>query len=159
MRIRAGDAVALIVAVLVCLSAGAIGSATSGTAIAQWYPTLAKPWFTPSSWVFGPVWTVLYVMMGTAAFLVWRRRREGRGLALLVFAIQLVFNALWSPAFFGLRSIIAGMIVIVLLLIAVAVTTALFFRQSKVAGILMLPYLAWTSFATILNLSFLLLNR
>lgn len=155
MRTGGRDIVALLAAVLLCLGVGALGSAFTAASVAEWYPTLAKPWFTPPSWVFGPVWTALYVTMGVAAFLVWRRRGEGRGAALVAFGVQLALNALWSPAFFGLRSVAAGMAVISLLLIAVAVTTLLFFRQSRAAGFLMLPYLAWTSFATLINAALL----
>ena len=150
---------ALILSVFVCLGVGALGSAFTASSVAGWYPTLAKPWFTPPSWIFGPVWTVLYVMMGVAAFLVWRRHDVGRAVALGAFAVQLALNALWSPAFFGLRSVTAGMVVIALLLPAIAVTAALFFRRSKLAGLLMLPYLAWTSFAALLNAALLVMNR
>jgi len=155
MKVR--DIAVLILSVLVCLGVGAFGSAVTAASVAEWYPTLAKPWFTPPGWIFGPVWTALYVMMGVAVFLVWRRG-EGRAPALWAFAVQLALNALWSPAFFGMRSVAAGMIVIALLLPAIAVTTVLFFRRSKAAGVLMLPYLTWTSFATVLNAALLSMN-
>ena len=117
-----------------------------------WYPLLIKPWFTPPGWIFGPVWTILYIMMvGLRCFLVWKSGAEGRKGALLFFGVQLFLNFLWTPAFFGLRSALAGMVVISLLLLAIAITNYLFFKKSKTAGILMLPYLAWVSFATILN--------
>ena len=157
MKKITGIATALLF-ILICLGVGALGSAITADSVATWYPTLVKPSFNPPGWLFGPVWTVLYIMMGLAAFVVWRKRGEGRRAALWAFAVQLLLNALWSPAFFGLRSIALGLVVIVLLVIAIAVTTVLFFRQSRLAGFLMLPYLGWTAFATLLNVSFFVMN-
>jgi tryptophan-rich sensory protein len=151
----------LILIIAVCLAVGLIGSLFTSGSLKAWYPMLTKPWFTPPDWLFGPVWTALYIMMGAAAFLIWRKgwNTQGVRVALIAFGIQLLLNALWSPAFFGLRSTLAGLIVIVLLLAAITLTTLLFFTISRPAGALMIPYLAWVSFATSLNSSLHWLNR
>jgi benzodiazapine receptor len=151
----------LAISIVACLAAGAIGSIFTRDAIPSWYTTLTKPSFNPPNWVFGPVWTFLYVLMGIAAFLVWRK---GTGntkirIALIVFLVQLVLNAFWSVAFFGLESPLYGLIVISILWVAILATVVLFFRISRVASILMWPYLLWVSFATVLNSSIFLLNK
>jgi benzodiazapine receptor len=150
----------LVVSIVASLAAGAIGSIFTRTAIPTWYTTLAKPPFTPPNWIFAPVWTFLYVLMGIAAFLIWRRGLENKPVrtALLLFLIQLVLNAFWSVAFFGLESPLYGLIVISILWVAILVMIVLFFRISKVSSILMWPYLLWVSFATVLNSSIWLLN-
>jgi translocator protein len=152
----------LMVACAVSLSAGVIGSlAGAGGESMAWYSTLEKPPFTPPDWVFGPVWTLLYLLMGVAAFLVWQKGLD-RGtvrVALIWFLVQLVLNALWSPAFFGLQRIDLALVIIVLLWAAVVVTTYYFLRVSRPAGLLLIPYLSWVSFATILNMSIWWLNR
>lgn len=125
-----------------------------------WYQGLAKPPLTPPGWVFGVVWTLLYLAMGTAAWLVWRRRdRPGAQTALALFVVQLALNLAWSPAFFGLRNVGLGFAVIVPLLLAVAATTVAFRRVSRPAGWLFLPYLAWVAFATVLAYQIWQLNR
>ena len=147
--------------IVACLAAGAIGSIFTRSAISTWYATLEKPPFTPPNWLFAPVWTLLYILMGIAAFLVWRKGLENRGvrIALIVFLIQLVLNALWSVVFFGLESPLYGLIVISVLWIAILVTIIKFFRISRVASVLMWPYLLWVTFAAVLNSSIWLLNR
>jgi benzodiazapine receptor len=154
------DVSKLAVTIVASLTAGAIGSIFTMAAIPTWYATLAKPPFTPPSWIFAPVWTLLYVLMGIAAFMIWRKGLENRQVrtALIFFLIQLVLNTLWSVAFFGLESPLYGLIVILILWVAILVTIVLFFKISKVSSILMWPYLLWVSFATILNSSILLLN-
>jgi len=151
----------LVVSLVACLAAGAIGSIFTRSAIPTWYAELEKPLFTPPSWLFGPVWTLLYIMMGVAAFLVWRRGLKNRNIrvALIVFLLQLVLNALWSVVFFGLESPFFGLVVILILWIAILATVVFFFRISKVASVLMWPYLLWVSFAAVLNASIWLLNR
>jgi benzodiazapine receptor len=128
--------------------------------VRTWYQEIAKPSFTPPDAVFGPVWTTLYATMGVAAFLVWKLgpdRRRVRG-ALLLFCIQLVLNGLWSLIFFGLRSPGLALVEILSLLVLIAATTREFWGQSRAAGLLMVPYLAWVSFATVLNAAFWRLN-
>ncbi|SFF79894.1 TspO and MBR related proteins [Halopelagius inordinatus] len=147
-----------IVWVGVSLLAGVVGNGLSGTAVRTWYPTLVEPWFAPPNWVFGPVWITLYVLMGTAAFLVSRSADGRTRLALVVFLGQLVLNAAWSGAFFGLRSPAYGLVVIVPLLLGVGATTALFARIDRRAAALVTPYLLWTAFATLLNYQFWVLN-
>lgn len=151
----------LVVSIVACLAAGAIGSIFTRNAIPTWYATLEKPPFTPPSWLFAPVWTLLYILMGIAAFLVWRKGLENRQvrIALIVFLIQLILNALWSVVFFALESPLSGLIVISILWVAILVTVIKFFKISRVASVLMWPYLLWVTFADILNASIWLLNR
>ena len=151
----------LVVSIIACLAAGAIGSIFTRQAIPTWYATLEKPAFNPPNWLFAPVWTLLYIMMGIAAFLVWRRGLENRQvrIALIVFLVQLVLNALWSVAFFGLESPLCGLVVIAALWLAILVTVLKFYRISRVASVLMWPYLLWVTFAAVLNSSIWLLNR
>ena len=145
-------------AVPVVVGAGS-GFATMG-GVRDWYPTLVRPSFAPPTWVFGPVWTTLYLMMGFAAWLVWQRRGTGAQVrtALVLFTVQLVLNALWSPLFFGLRSPGLALAEIVVLWWAILATLVVFWKVRPVAGGLLVPYLAWVSFATILNAGFWLLN-
>lgn len=151
----------LIVSIVACLAAGAIGSVFTRSAIPTWYATLQKPVFSPPNWLFAPVWTLLYILMGIAAFLVWRKGLENRQvrIALIVFLIQLILNALWSVVFFGLESPLSGLIVISILWVAILVTVIKFFRLSRVASALLWPYLLWVTFAAGLNASIWLLNR
>ncbi|MBN1455900.1 MAG: tryptophan-rich sensory protein [Methanomicrobia archaeon] len=150
----------LIVSILVCQLAGLIGSFATSASVQTWYPTLNKPFFTPPSWVFAPVWITLYLLMGVAAYLVWRQGLDEplvrRGLA--IFGIQLILNTLWSIAFFGLRSPLAGLVVIVLLWLAILLTILTFSKISKPAAILLIPYILWVSLAALLNAAILVLN-
>jgi tryptophan-rich sensory protein len=150
-----------LVSLIVCQLAGIIGFFSTRSAIQDWYSKLIKPSFAPPNSLFGPVWVTLYFLMGIALYLVWRQEDHRRDVvtALRLFVIQLILNALWSPAFFGLRSPLAGLLVIVPLLVFVFLTTVSFFRISRPAGILMIPYLLWVGFATILNASIWMLNR
>lgn len=151
----------LVICVVTCLAAGAIGSIFTRQAILTWYAALEKPAFTPPNWLFAPVWTLLYILMGVAAFLVWRKGWENRQvrIALIIFLIQLVLNVLWSVVFFGLESPLYGLIVIVVLWVGILFATLSFYRISRIAGVLMLPYLLWVTFAAVLNESIWLLNR
>ncbi len=154
-------ALRILVAIIICELAGVIGSMFTAPAIPGWYAGLAKPSFNPPNWVFGPVWTALYAMMGLAAYLVYEkgRRRPEVKKALTVFAIQLVLNALWSVVFFGGRQLLGGVVVIVLLWLMILVTIRLFSRISKAAAYLLIPYILWVSFASVLNISLFVLNR
>lgn len=158
MNIRKG--IALVVAVGVSLLAGAIGSVFTTSSVSLWYPTLVKPALNPPSWVFGPVWTVLYVLMGIAAFLVWRQGWERGDIkdALKIFALQLVLNVTWSVVFFGLLNPFLALINIVLLWCAILWTIVAFSHISRPAAWLLAPYLAWVTFATYLNAAIWLLN-
>jgi tryptophan-rich sensory protein len=151
----------LIVAIVIPLAVGAVSGAATAEGVSTWYPTLVKPPFNPPAWIFGPVWTVLYIMMGVAVFVVWQRGwgSDGVRAAVTAFAIQLALNALWSILFFGLRSPGLALIEIAVLWLAIAATVVLFWRVATVAGALMVPYLLWVSFATVLNASIWWLNR
>ncbi|MGQ9478200.1 MAG: TspO/MBR family protein [Candidatus Bipolaricaulia bacterium] len=154
------EPVKLIVSLLVCQLAGLLGSIFTTPAIPTWYAALEKPAFTPPSWLFAPAWTTLFVLMGLAAFFIWRKglaEREVR-IALGVFIAQLGLNVLWSVAFFGLKAPLGGLIVIALLWFAILLTIQSFSRLSRAAGLLLLPYLLWVSFAAILNGAILVLN-
>ncbi len=146
--------------VAICLLAGGLGGWVTAQSVVDWYPTLNKPAWNPPAWVFGPVWTTLYVMMGVAAWLVWKKDTHFSGvrIALILFFLQLALNCLWSFLFFGLRNPALALIDIVLLLVALALTTWAFFSHSRIAGLLMVPYLAWVSFATFLNFTIWQLN-
>ena len=151
----------LAIAVAVPLAVGGLSGFATAHGIQDWYPSLVKPSFTPPSWVFGPVWTLLYLMMGTAAFLVWQKGWENGTVktALALFAIQLILNGLWSVLFFGMRWPGLAFAEILLLWISIGGTIALFWRVAPVAGLLLLPYDAWVTFAVVLNGAIWLLNR
>lgn len=137
--------------ILLCLAVGGIGGFATAPAIDSWYRTIAKPSWNPPDFVFGPVWTILYIMMGVAAWLVWRRG-ERLAPALTLFFVQLAFNLAWSLIFFGLRSPGWALVEVVFLWSSVLLTMLAFFRRDRAAGWLFVPYLAWVSFAAILNL-------
>jgi tryptophan-rich sensory protein len=146
--------------ILICNMAGIIGSVFTFDAIPGWYATLAKPDFSPPNWVFGPVWTTLYTLMGIAAYLIYRKgygKKEIK-MALTVFGGQLVLNALWSILFFGLQSPMMAFICIIILLAMILWCIRLFWSISKAAALLMVPYALWVSFATVLNYSIWMLN-
>ncbi len=150
--------VVVIVAVFICEAAGFIGSVFTAQSVDSWYLSLRKPGFNPPNWVFAPVWTLLYALMGIAAGVVWLRWPHVSKIALVVFVVQLVLNVCWSAIFFGLRSPGAAFAEIVALWFAVAATTVLFWRISVIAGVLLIPYLLWVSFASVLNYSIWRLN-
>lgn len=156
----AADGAALAASILLCFAAAGIGAAFTSMSVGTWYQELAKPAWTPPDWVFGPVWTALYLGMAVAAWLVWRRNgfAGARG-PLFLFAIQLALNAAWSGLFFGLRSPALAFAEILLLLAAVAATVLAFMRRSRVAGMLLISYLLWGTFATVLNLAIWRLNE
>ena len=158
--VRPGDVVKLIVSLIACQAAGAVGSIFTTSAIPTWYAGLEKPFFTPPNWLFAPAWITLYILMAIAAFIIWRKgfAKEGVRCALIVFLVQLVLNALWSVVFFGLQSPLWGIVVIVALWIAILITIIKFFRLSVTAGALMLPYILWVSFASALNIAIFMLN-
>lgn len=151
----------LALSLLLPLLAGLVGGLATVNGVVEWYPTLTKPPFNPPAWVFGPVWTTLYVLMGVAAFLVWQKGLSTPGVAraLGVYGIHLVLNALWSVVFFGMRAPGWAFLEILLLWAALLATMVLFFRHSRAAGWLLAPYLAWVTFAGVLNFAIWLLNR
>ena len=147
--------------VIGCELVGIIGALTTATGGSSWYAALEKPSFTPPDWLFGPVWTLLYALMGIAAFLVWRegwRPPRSARAALGLFAAQLVLNGIWTPVFFGAEQIAGGAVVIVALWLALALTIRAFFRVSRLAGWLLVPYLLWVTYAAALNFAIWALN-
>ena len=138
-----------------CLLVGVVGASFTAPAIGTWYATLARPPGTPPNWVFAPVWTTLYVMMGVAAWLVWRR---GGREALRLWGWQLLVNAIWTPLFFAIQSPGAALVVVLGLLLLVTLTAYTFGRLHRPAGFLMLPTVGWTTYATYLNAGFWWLN-
>ncbi|MGB2823749.1 MAG: TspO/MBR family protein [Phycisphaerae bacterium] len=147
------------VALAACYGAAVVGGLATAGAVRDWYPTLAKPLWNPPAWVFGPVWTVLYGMMAVAVWLVWRQRRQRPGGApIILFAVQLALNAVWSPLFFGLHRPDLAFVDIVLLWLALAATVWLFLKRLTIAGVLLVPYLLWVSFAAALNFAIWRLN-
>jgi benzodiazapine receptor len=155
------ELLALLGFVVLCFAAAGFGAlfTTPRTSPGGWYSQIQKPSWTPPSWLFGPVWSALYLMMAMAGWWVWRQGGWGaqRG-ALTLFLVQLVLNAAWSGLFFGLRSPSLGMIGIVLLWIAILLTVLAFFRVSPLTGWLMVPYFLWVSYASALNFTIWRLN-
>lgn len=151
---------ALVVAVLGCELVGSLGSLAAGDGVAVWYPTLTKPPFTPPAWVFAPVWVTIFALVGVAAWLVWRAGVADRRVrvALALFAGHWVLNVGWSGAFFGLRSPAAGLAVIVALWLVIVALVGAFARVDRRAAVLLVPYLAWVGFATLLNFELWRLN-
>lgn len=151
----------LFIGIALCMGAGLIGSLLTAPNVSTWYASLDKPSFSPPNSLFGPVWTVLYILMGVAFAIIWRRYGvlRGAGLAISLFIVQLVFNVLWSGAFFALRSPLLGLIDIIILLILIIVTIIFFARVSYIGAFLLLPYVLWVSFATILNTAIYILNK
>jgi len=150
----------LIISLLIPQAVGILSGFATARGVREWYPALQKPGFTPPSWVFAPVWTVLYLMMGVALYLVWRQgtdRPEIR-IALAAFAVQLILNGLWSLIFFGARAPGPAFVEIVALWLAIGVTVVLFYGVSRPAAALMVPYWAWVGFAAALNLGIWRLN-
>lgn len=127
----------------------------------SWYNTLNKPFFNPPSWVFGPAWTILYTLMAISAVLIWKKGLKKKGVkeALKIFGIQLALNLAWSPVFFGAHNILLALVIIILMLFYIVKTIRLFSKINKTASYLLYPYLAWVSFATVLNFSVWLLNK
>ncbi|MFH1671289.1 MAG: TspO/MBR family protein [Candidatus Portnoybacteria bacterium] len=172
-----------IISIVVCQAAGLVGSLFTSPAIGTWYAVLVKPGFTPPNWVFAPVWTILFLLMGIALYLVWVKNwhievkageaekktwnpiskrlftgswREEN--AVLIFSLQLALNILWSIIFFGLKMPGLAFVEILMLWFAILYTIVNFFRISKTAGFLLLPYILWVSFAAVLNFYIYLLN-
>jgi len=151
---------ALVAFVVLCELAGVIGSIFTISSIPTWYAVLRKPWFTPPNWLFGPIWLTLYFLMGISLYLVFenKRNKAKEKPALWAFGIQLFLNVLWSVLFFGMHYLFYGFIEIVLLWISIAVTIILFFKISKAAAYLLLPYILWVTIAASLNYYVFILN-
>lgn len=151
--------IGLAVFIVVCLGAGGLGAIATTSEIEGWYQTIAKPSWNPPDRVFGPVWTTLFILMGIAAWLVWKPEGfKAAAIPLLLFVVQLLLNTGWSWIFFGLHQPGWAFVEIVMLWLAIAATTVTFFRRSKTAGWLLMPYVAWVSFAGVLNYAIWRLN-
>lgn len=150
----------LITTIGASLLAGGIGSFFTASSLDAWYTNLSKPALNPPSWVFGPVWTTLFILMGIAAFLVWEKVQSNRHArtALFIYGAQLILNILWSVLFFGLRSPGAAFVEIIVLWSAILTTIVFFAKVSKTAAWLLVPYILWVSFASYLNYSIYILN-
>ena len=149
----------LIASVLLCLGVGFIGSLFTTASIPTWYASLNKPFFAPPNYVFGPVWTTLYILMGIAFYLILTAKKsKNRQQAINIFIMQLILNFCWSIIFFGMRNPLLAFIEIILLWILIFLTIKLFATVNKTASYLLYPYIAWVSFASILNLAIVLLN-
>lgn len=157
---KSKDIVRLLGAVILCEGCGIIGSIFTAPSVPTWYASLVKPPFNPPDWVFSPVWIALFFLMGISLFLIIREgfeRREVKS-AVWFFGVQLFLNVLWTVIFFGFRAPLTAFIEIVLLWIAILVTIISFFPISRLAGYLLIPYIAWVGFAALLNLSIFILN-
>ncbi len=150
---------ALAAFIVLTQATGFLGALVTTPAIPTWYAGLARPSLAPPNWVFGPVWTTLYVLMAVAAWLIWRLPPSPqRRTALVLFALQLALNTLWSFLFFGAQRIDLALVEVVLLLAAIVATTRAYAGLSRIAAWLMAPYIAWVAFATLLNFQFWRLN-
>ncbi len=150
----------LVIAILICLLAGFIGSIFTSKSVSTWYTTLNKPSFNPPGWVFAPVWTTLFILMGVSLYLVWSKGLEVEGVksAIIIFSVQLLLNILWSLLFFGLQSPLYAFIDIIVLWIMILLTIVYFYRISPVSSYLLFPYILWVSFAAVLNFMIVRLN-
>lgn len=152
--------VKLITAISVSELAGVLGSIFTFSQVKTWYLTLNKPTLNPPSWIFGPVWTTLYFLMGVAAYIVWNKGldRKDVKIALTVFIIQLILNTVWSIIFFGTHNTGLAFFEIIFLWLSIVLTIFLFYKISPTAGYLLIPYILWVSFASYLNYSIWVLN-
>lgn len=150
----------LLYSLIICQLAGIIGSFFTSSSIPTWYAALEKPSFNPPNWVFAPVWTTLFVLMGISLYLIWNKGLKAKEVktALTFFGIQLALNVLWSIIFFGLKSPLYAFVEIIILWIAILLTILKFYKISKVAAYLLIPYILWVSFAAVLNFLIFTLN-
>jgi tryptophan-rich sensory protein len=148
-------------AVFICLLAGGVGTLFTVSAISTWYAALNKPFFSPPNWLFGPVWTILYILMGVSIAIIWSKGLKSKKVrdAVCLFGVQLLLNAIWTPIFFGAKNLFISLIVIGLMWIFILKTILAFGEINKTASFLLYPYIAWVSFASILNFSVWLLNK
>ena len=147
-------------AILMSLAAGAIGSMATVTGINSWYSELIKPSFNPPNWIFGPVWTILYILMGIALYLIWQDGLKKAFVknSFMLFIVNLVLNSFWSIAFFGMQNPALAFLVIILLWLVILTLILRFYKINKLASYLLIPYILWVSFASVLNFSIWQLN-
>lgn len=146
--------------IFVCHMAGIIGSVFTTSSIPTWYAGLEKPWFTPPNWLFAPVWLTLYTLMGISLYWIWQKgpSKENVRSALLVFFGQLVINAIWSIVFFGLQSPFYALILVAMMWTLILLTIYMFYKIDKKAGLILVPYIAWVTIASLLNYFVWVLN-
>ena len=148
-----------IYSILISFSAGIVGSFFTISKISSWYLTLEKPIFSPPNWVFGPVWNILYLLMGISLFLVLTAKKSrDRSLGIKLFYAQLILNALWSIVFFGMENPLGAFLIILVLWSSIFATIKIFLRVNRAAGNFLLPYIIWVTIATFLNLGIVILN-
>ncbi len=155
---KLSDAIILAIAILAPQFAGFIGSIYTTPNIKTWYAFLDKPSFNPPNWIFAPVWTILFVMMGVASFIIYKQNNKNKSQALKLYFAQLLINIMWSVVFFGAQNPLAGLFIIAFLWYLIGSTMLYFYKIKKSAGYLFVPYFLWVSFATILNFSIYILN-
>lgn len=150
----------LIVSLVIPQLVGGFGVFFMGDSVSTWYQTLEKPFFNPPSWVFGPVWLILYLLMGISAYLIWRKIGENKDAkkAMNIYWVHLLLNASWTPIFFGLHNIGLAFMNIIILWILILILIIKFWKISKTASYLLIPYIAWVTIATVLNASIWYLN-
>ena len=150
----------LFCSIFICLMTGFLGSYLTADSVGTWYADLVRPSFAPPNWSFGVVWPVLYVMMGLSAFMIWNKGPGGKTKrALVLFLLQLILNGLWTPVFFGMHMIGVALFEIILLWATILLTIFSFWKISKPAAVILVPYLVWVSFAVVLNAGFWFLNK
>jgi len=154
------DLIKLVSCIIGCELVGILGTPFTVAAIPTWYENLNKPFFSPPNWIFGPAWTLLYLLIGISFYLILKKGCKTKTVksAGMFFLAQLTLNFLWSPVFFGLKSPLLGLITILTMWILIVITMKKFYPLSKLAFYLLTPYILWVSFATILNASILFLN-
>ncbi|MBT4722938.1 tryptophan-rich sensory protein [Candidatus Falkowbacteria bacterium] len=148
--------VKFVFAILICQLAGLMGAIFNLNSIDGWYTTIAKPVFNPPNWIFGPVWTILFILMGISLYLIWTNKHHF--FAMKIFGLQLFLNILWSFLFFGLQNPFAAFIGIVLLWISILLMIIQFYKVNRWSALLNIPYLLWVTFALVLNLAIVILN-
>ena len=150
----------LIGLIFICFLPGIVGGFFTANNLYPWFSLLTKPSFNPPSWIFSPVWTVLYTLMGISLFLFLKADNfKNKTIGVVFFAIQLVLNGLWSIVFFGLHQLLLAFVVIMALLVFIILSIIEFYKVSKPAAYILIPYLIWASFASVLNISLYLLNK
>jgi tryptophan-rich sensory protein len=152
--------IGLVISLVICFLAAGIGGMATSSSVAGWFAGINKPTWNPPDWIFGPVWTTLYLMMAISAWLVWKQSGfENSKFALGWFAFHLLLNIFWSVLFFGLQQPGWAAVEIIILWISIAITIGLFYRHSKLAAVLLVPYILWVTFAAFLNFTIWSMNR
>ena len=150
----------LVISVGICFLVAFIGSALTLPSIPAWYSMLNKPIFSPPNWIFGPVWTILYFLMGLSLYIIWNKnlKNKNKDQAIKIFILQLILNLSWSFVFFSLHQPLLALITIIILWFFILMTIKYFYKISKLAAYLLIPYILWVSFASLLNLFIVGLN-